>query len=139
MNFTQKIGEFVRNFFKNISADPVSTMKGFAQIAGGCSAIYGMVTGSVEVNSLSVGAACALIASGIHALGTNVLNNVDTRSIENVVNTVAVVAPTIVEQVAAMKADAEAGQKKIDAFQAVSNALNEVVAKLPENNTTEIK
>ena len=66
-----KITAFFKNFFRNAAADPVSTGKGAVQIAAGGAAVYGMATGKVPVNEMTVGFVTATTASGLHAIGSD--------------------------------------------------------------------
>jgi len=69
----RKTRTFFRNFLSNLSADPVSTAKGIVQLAGAVATVYGMTTGKVPVNELSLSATSAMTASGLHALGSNTI------------------------------------------------------------------
>lgn len=66
-----KIKNFLSNFFRNAVTDPVGTGKGLIQISGGAATVYGMATGKVPVNELSIGAASAMTAAGLHAIGSD--------------------------------------------------------------------
>ena len=127
-----KIGAFFKGFFGNVAADPVSSLKGVVQLAASGAACYGMATGVVPVN---VGApmAASFAASGIHALGTNSQTGVESAGAaktEALINQAAAAAPvalSVVDQVAAIKAEADAGQKKIETYQAIASALAAIV------------
>lgn len=66
-----KIGSWFKSFFGNIAADPVSSLKGIVSLAAAGATCYGMATGTVPINQLSIGAASALTTHGLHALGTD--------------------------------------------------------------------
>jgi hypothetical protein len=61
---------FFRNFFANLKADPVSTGKGAVYLAAAAGIGYGMATGAIPVNELSLGTAGSLATGGVHALGS---------------------------------------------------------------------
>ncbi|NVO00017.1 MAG: hypothetical protein HXX17_11880 [Geobacteraceae bacterium] len=65
-----KFASFFKNFFRNIAADPVSSVKGVLALAASGATVYGMTTGAVPVNAASIGAASTFAANGLHALGT---------------------------------------------------------------------
>lgn len=128
----KKIGAFFASFFQNIAADPVSSAKGLTQLASAGSACYCMAIGTVPINQLSIMAAIALAASGIHALGTN-LTGVTLPAVATAetaleeVSAAVPVALSIADQVAAMQKEAEAGQGKVDAFATVAAALASII------------
>jgi len=133
MGFWQKIGAFFKNFGKNVKADPVSSLKGVAQLAAGGMACYGMATGAVPIN---VGApmAAGLVTSGIHALGTDSTTGQLAPAADaatQVVQIAAAETPTVMTAVESYKqlaAEASAAKEKLDQFQAVSMALNSALS-----------
>lgn len=66
MSFWQKIGKFFKDFFKNVAADPVTTVSGLAKIAAGGAMIY-----AAPANVSGDVAAAGLITSGLVSLGTD--------------------------------------------------------------------
>lgn len=109
-----KIGAFFKSFFHNIAADPVSSIKGVAQLAAGGAACYGMATGTVPVN-IGAPIAAGFVSGGLHALGTD--------SLIPSINIAAAVTPqalTVADHYNEIKA--QAGQA-----QAVLAAVNEGV------------
>jgi len=129
----KKLAAFFKGFFGNVKADPVSTTKGVVQLAAAGATAYGMATGTVPVTELTTGFVAATAASGIHALGTNTATGVtqpEAVKAAEAITTAAAMVPTvtgIVDQVTAMKAAADDGQAKVEAFQAVSQALQQVI------------
>lgn len=65
-----KFSSFFSNFGKNVKADPLSSIKGLVSLVAAGAVGYGMATGKVPVNQLSLGTISALATSGVHALGT---------------------------------------------------------------------
>lgn len=128
-----KIKSFFSNFFGNVKADPMSSLKGAAQLAAAGATCYGMATGVVPMAPTAIGTAAAFTASGIHALGTNTTTGIESPEAvkaEAAVQTAASLAPvglSVVDQIAAMKKDADDGQQKIDQFAAVTSALATVM------------
>ena len=126
-----KIKAFFGGFFGNVAADPVSTVAGAAMVAGGAYAIC------VAPTPATIGLAAPLIVKGIHSLGTNTATGVEQPAAiktEAAIQTVQALAPTalsVVDQVAAIKAEAEAGQKKIDTYTAITAALAAIVPAVP--------
>jgi hypothetical protein len=64
------IGNFFKNFFKNIAADPVSSVKGVANLIVAGGTCYGMATGVIPTN-VGIPLASKATVDGIHALGTD--------------------------------------------------------------------
>lgn len=130
------LGLFFKNFFTNVKADPASSAKGLVQLAAAGAACYGMATGMVPIN---VGApmAASFAASGVHALGTNTATGVESApavKLEATIDQAATLTPTVlsvIDQVNAIKTQADEGQKKIDTYQAVIGALAAVVPPKP--------
>lgn len=137
MSFWSSIGNFFSNFFSNAKADPTSTIVGVGKLAAAAGTCYGMANGTVTINALSIGTASSLVASGIHNMGTN--NNTGVTApaasaIEQSMAVVAQVAPvamSVVDQLSTMKAEAAAGQQKVDMFIAVTQAIASVVPSTP--------
>lgn len=112
-----KIAAFFRSFFTNAKSDPVSTSKGIVQLAAAGATAYGMATGKVPVNEMTVGFATATTASGLHAIGS------DTAAAA-VVNT----AQSVAERYQTIKADVATAQAVIDA---ASNGVAELAEVVP--------
>jgi hypothetical protein len=127
-----KLAAFFKGFFHNVAADPASSVKGVVQLGAAAAVGYGMATGIVPI---PVGApmAASFATSGIHALGTNSATGVEAPAAlktEAAIETVTGLVPnvlSVVDQVSAIKAEADAGQKKIDIYQAVATALAQIV------------
>lgn len=66
-----KLGNWFKNFFGSIAADPQSTISGLGKLAAAGAAAYGMSQGVVPINSSTVVATAGLATSGIVSLGTN--------------------------------------------------------------------
>lgn len=123
-----KILSFFTSFFTNVKADPVSSAKGVVQLASAGAVGYGMATGIVPIN---VGApmAASFAASGIHALGTNSATGVEAPAAvkaEAAIDLAAALTPSVlsvVDQINAIKAQADEGQQKVDAYQTVLAVL----------------
>jgi len=137
MSFWQKIGSFFTNFFTNVKADPVSSVKGLVQLAIAGGTCYGMATGAVPI-AIGAGIAGSAASSGILSLGTNNTTGVVApvaQKAANLVNEAAAVAPTatnVVDQMAAIKKAADDGQKSIDTFQQVSAAIAQLAPALAQ-------
>jgi len=131
-----KIFAFFTSFFTNVKADPMSSAKGLVQLASAGAVGYGMATGIVPVN---VGApmAASFAASGIHALGTNNTTGVEAPAAvkaEAAITQAAALTPTVlsvVDQIKAIKAEADEGQQKVDAYQTVLAVLTAVAPPKP--------
>jgi len=119
---------FFTGFFGNVKADPMSSAKGLVQLASAGAVGYGMATGIVPIN---VGApmAAGFAASGIHALGTNTATGVEAPAAikaEAAITQAAALTPTVlsvVDQINAIKAEADEGQKKVDTYQTIMGIL----------------
>lgn len=127
-----KIIAFFTGFFGNVKADPVSSAKGAVQLAAAGATAYGMATGVVPIN---VGApmAASFAVSGVHALGTNSATGVELPAAAKA-EAILAAAPgatttvlSVVDQVAALKAEADDAQKKIEAFQAIEFEIAKVL------------
>ena len=125
-----KIGTFFSSFFKNIAADPVSSLKGVVSLAGAAATCYGMATGAVPVNELSIGAASALATNGIHALGTNNITGQTAPAatkLEAAVQTAGALTPTalsISDHYQAISQEAGKAQATLSALSEISAALS---------------
>ena len=125
-----KIGTFFSSFFKNIAADPVSSLKGVVSLAGAAATSYGMATGAVPVNELSIGAASALTTNGIHALGTNNITGQTAPAatkLEEAVQTAGALTPTalsISDHYQAISQEAGKAQATLSALSDMSAALS---------------
>ncbi len=125
-----KIGTFFSSFFKNIAADPVSSLKGVVSLAGAAATCYGMATGAVPVNELSIGAASALTTNGIHALGTNNITGQTAPAatkLEEAVQTAGALTPTalsISDHYQAISQEAGKAQATLSALSDMSAALS---------------
>jgi hypothetical protein len=123
-----KFAAFFKGFFGNAKADPVNTVKGVVQLAAAGAAVYGMATGIVPV-PIGAPVAASFATSGLHAIGTNTVTGVTQPEAVKAsadIQTVAALVPTglsVVDQIKSIKAEADAGQKKIDTYQAVTAAL----------------
>jgi ABC-type uncharacterized transport system permease subunit len=113
---SSRVGNFFTAFFHNMQADPVSTYKGLVQLASASAACYGMATGTVPVNQLSIGTTTALLASGLHAIGTDSTTGKTDESVTDVV-----------ELIARMKEDAAKGQSAVAQFESITKAVSEVI------------
>jgi hypothetical protein len=128
-----KIKAFFGGFFGNVKADPVSTGKGLVSLAGAAGIGYLAATGAIPI-PVAVSVAGPMAASGIHALGTNTLTGGETPTAiktEAAIQTVQALAPTVlsaVDQITAVnKEAADASQKKVDLFLAITAALASTV------------
>ena len=125
-----KIGTFFSSFFKNIAADPVSSLKGVVSLAGAAATCYGMATGAVPVNELSIGADSALTTNGIHALGTNNITGQTAPAatkLEEAVQTAGALTPTalsISDHYQAISQEAGKAQATLSALSDMSAALS---------------
>ncbi len=132
-----KIKAFFSGFFGNATADPVNTIKGVVQLAAAGATCYGMTTGAVPVSPVTIGMASTFAVSGLHSIGTDTTPTVGIPGpikAEVAVIQAAQVATTglsVVDQIAAIKAAADDGQKKIDTYQAIAAALAAIVPPTP--------
>lgn len=108
-----KILSFFRNFFTSAKNDPVSTGKGIVQLAAGGAAVYGMATGKVPVNQMTVGFATASAASGLHAIGSdNTATTIEQAG--QAVQAVATQAETVNSLYQGIRQEVEAAQAVLD-------------------------
>lgn len=133
-----KIGSFFKNFFSNAKSDPVSTLKGIGELAAAGGVCYGMATGVLPV---SVGApmASGLAGAGIHAIGTDSTTGKiqpTAEKTEALVQVVGALAPSVVDQVVAIKAESDKGQRAVDTYRAVQEALGQII---PPTDATTVK
>lgn len=128
-----KIVRFFKGFFGNVKVDPMSSLKGVVELAAAGATCYGMATGVVPTNAMSMGFASSSTVAGIHALGTNNTTSIESpvvAKMEQVVGLAANVAGatlSVVDRVTAMKAEADEGQRKVDTYNAVTQALAAIV------------
>lgn len=128
-----KFTDFFKNFFSNVKADPVSSAKGLLQLAAGGAAVYGMATGTVPVNTITTGFAATAIGSGIHALGTNSTTGVEIPAAikaEESLHAAMLAVPmalSVIDQVAAIKKDAEAGQAAVQTYLNIAAAVAQML------------
>lgn len=129
----KKIGEFIKSFFRNIAADPVSSLKGVVALAGAGATCYGMATGTVPINSLSIGAASSLATSGLHALGTDATGTTAPAVLqaEELVQSAAALTPTaltVSDHFQEIKKQAGAAQATLAVVSELSEALRNQAA-----------
>jgi hypothetical protein len=113
-----KLGSFFSSFFKNIAADPASSIKGIAQLAAGGATCFGMATGTVPIN-VGAGIAAGFVTSGLHSLGTDSL----TPAI-NVAATLAPQALTIADHYNAIKSQTGQAQAVLAAAAEAATILS---------------
>jgi hypothetical protein len=130
-------GAFFKNFFHNVAADPVSTTKGLVQLASAAGVGYGMAMGVIPLN-IGVPMCASFATSGVHALGTNTATGTTDATapkVEAIIQTAAAATPValgLVDQVAAMKKEADNGQSKIDQYQAIAAAIGPILGALTQ-------
>ncbi len=122
---------FFRNFGHNFKADPASSLKGIVSLAAAGATAYGMVTGKVPVNELSLGAASAMATSGIHALGSDTVAAplLEGVTLTSILAEVVPRLPTVAEHYEAIRQEGGEAAATLATIAECSALLEEITAK----------
>lgn len=128
------------SWLKGLFSNPKTTMAGIGSLAGAAAGAYMMYSNPATVNAQNIAATGAALASGLgllaskDAAGQKVVEA--TNAIVGTANQAAT-ALDVVQQVKALKEQADQGQKNIDTFLAVTTALQDLAPK-PDTETERV-
>ena len=134
--------QWLKNFIVNMFDNPRTSITGIATLAGAGVAAYGMATGHVPVTTETVTGAVSSAAAGVGLLAASDPSKTGqdiaagAAKVQSAAQQVAPTVDAISTAYAQLKANAETGQKHIDAYQQASLLISSMAAAMPTPDQT---